>query len=56
MGIQYLGKTVIVTTGTFLRGLMHIGFNQIQGGRLGEAAAMTLSDSLKEIGAGTGAG
>ncbi len=50
MGIQYLGKTVIVTTGTFLRGLMHIGFNQIQGGRLGEAAAMTLSDSLRELG------
>ncbi len=50
LGVQYHGKTVIVTTGTFLRGLMHIGFNQIQGGRLGEAAAMTLSDSLKEIG------
>src|SRR5512147_2246272 len=45
--VQYLGKTVIVTTGTFLRGLMHIGFNQLEGGRSGEAAATGLSASLK---------
>ena len=48
--VQYLGATVIVTTGTFLRGLMHIGQNQQSGGRAGEAAAMGLSGSLKEIG------
>src|SRR5206468_4999492 len=48
--VQYLGKTVVVTTGTFLRGLMHIGPNQQSGGRAGEAAAMGLSGSLKEIG------
>jgi tRNA uridine 5-carboxymethylaminomethyl modification enzyme len=47
---QYHGKTVIVTTGTFLRGLMHIGSNQQSGGRAGESAAMSLSGSLKEIG------
>jgi tRNA uridine 5-carboxymethylaminomethyl modification enzyme len=47
---QYHGTTVIVTTGTFLRGLMHIGSNQQAGGRAGEAAAMGLSGSLKEIG------
>jgi tRNA uridine 5-carboxymethylaminomethyl modification enzyme len=50
LGVQYLGKTVIVTTGTFLRGLMHIGTTQQQGGRAGEAAAMGLSGSLKEVG------
>ena len=50
LGIQYYGSAVIVTTGTFLRGLMHIGSNQQQGGRLGDAAAMNLSDSLKELG------
>jgi tRNA uridine 5-carboxymethylaminomethyl modification enzyme len=50
LGVQYHSKTTIVTTGTFLRGLMHIGFNQQSGGRAGEAAAMNLSDSLKEIG------
>ena len=49
-GVQYLGKTVIITTGTFLRGLMHIGKSQSSGGRAGESAAMGLSESLKEIG------
>src|SRR5438445_5631931 len=47
---QYLTKTVVVTTGTFLKGLMHIGTNQQSGGRAGEAAAVGLSASLKEIG------
>src|SRR5216683_931598 len=50
LGVQYLGDTVVVTTGTFLRGLMHIGQTKQSGGRAGEAAAMNLSDSLKEIG------
>ena len=47
---QYHAKAVVMTTGTFLRGLMHIGANQQSGGRAGEAAAMGLSGSLKEIG------
>lgn len=48
--VQFLGKTIVITTGTFLRGLMHIGSNQQQGGRSGEAAAMGLSGSLQELG------
>lgn len=48
--VQYLGRTVIITTGTFLRGLMHIGSAQQSGGRAGEAAAMGLSGSLKDLG------
>lgn len=48
--VQYLAKIVVVTTGTFLRGLMHIGSNQQSGGRAGDAAAMNLSSSLKELG------
>ena len=48
--VQYHSKTVVVTTGTFLRGLMHIGANQQSGGRAGEAATMGLSGSLQEIG------
>ena len=48
--VQYLSKAVVITTGTFLRGLMHIGQNQQSGGRSGDAAAMNLSASLKDIG------
>ncbi|QYY36608.1 FAD-dependent oxidoreductase [Ruficoccus sp. ZRK36] len=50
MGIEFYGKSVIVTTGTFLRGLMHIGNNRNEGGRLGDFTAKGLSGSLKEAG------
>ena len=50
LGVQYFGATVIITTGTFLRGLMHIGSNQQSGGRAGDVAAMDLSASLQELG------
>jgi tRNA uridine 5-carboxymethylaminomethyl modification enzyme len=45
-----LGQTVIITTGTFLRGLLHVGFDQTSGGRAGESAASGLSGSLTELG------
>lgn len=48
--VQYHGQAVVVTTGTFLKGLMHIGQNQQSGGRAGEAAATGLSVSLKDVG------
>jgi tRNA uridine 5-carboxymethylaminomethyl modification enzyme len=50
LGVQYHGKAVIVTTGTFLKGLIHIGQNQQSGGRAGEAAALGVSASLMEVG------
>jgi tRNA uridine 5-carboxymethylaminomethyl modification enzyme len=50
MQVQFHAKTVVVTTGTFLRGLMHIGSNQQVGGRAGDVAAMDLSSSFQEIG------
>jgi tRNA uridine 5-carboxymethylaminomethyl modification enzyme len=50
LGARYLANTIVITTGTFLRGLMHIGSNQQSGGRSGESAALNLSKSLKEIG------
>ena len=50
LGVEYHGKTVVITTGTFLRGLMHIGLTQETGGRAGEGAAMSLSGSLIELG------
>jgi tRNA uridine 5-carboxymethylaminomethyl modification enzyme len=48
--VQYLGTSIVITTGTFLRGLMHIGNNKQSGGRAGDAAAMNLSGSLQELG------
>ncbi len=50
LDIEFRGQTVIVTTGTFLRGLMHIGQNKNEGGRLGDFSARTLSASLLEAG------
>jgi tRNA uridine 5-carboxymethylaminomethyl modification enzyme len=49
-GMMLSTATVIVTTGTFLRGLMHIGAEQFPGGRLGEPAVTDLSQSLERIG------
>jgi len=48
--VTYKAPVVILTTGTFLRGLMHIGTEQFPGGRLGEPTANELSESLKHIG------
>jgi tRNA uridine 5-carboxymethylaminomethyl modification enzyme len=50
LDVQYHGTTVIVTTGTFLKGLIHIGQNQQSGGRSGEPAAIGVSASLMEVG------
>ena len=49
-GRIYNAPTVILTTGTFLSGLMHVGTQQFAGGRLDEPAANELSDSLRQIG------
>ncbi len=49
-GIDYHGRTVILTTGTFLQGLIHIGDNRIKSGRAGEQASEGLSASLMELG------
>ncbi len=50
LDIDFLGQTVVVTTGTFLRGLMHIGQNKNEGGRLGDFSAKSLSASFLEVG------
>lgn len=50
LDIDFNGRCVVVTTGTFLRGLMHIGHNKNEGGRMGDFSSKTLSASLMEIG------
>src|SRR5471032_1229452 len=50
LDVDFMGQTVVVTTGTFLRGLMHIGQNKNEGGRLGDFTAKTLSASFLEAG------
>lgn len=50
LDLEFMGRTVVITTGTFLRGLMHIGQNKNEGGRLGDFSAKTLSGSLMEAG------
>ena len=43
-------QAVIITSGTFLKGLMHIGMNHLPGGRAGEASAEYLSDCMRDFG------
>lgn len=49
-GIEYQAKTVILSSGTFMRGLLHIGMTQFSGGRGGDKAAMGLSPCLESLG------
>ncbi|RJR39795.1 MAG: tRNA uridine-5-carboxymethylaminomethyl(34) synthesis enzyme MnmG [Deltaproteobacteria bacterium] len=50
LGLAYRAKAVLITTGTFLNGLIHIGPCRIQAGRAGEFAAVALAAHLKELG------
>jgi tRNA uridine 5-carboxymethylaminomethyl modification enzyme len=49
-GMVYGAKTVIVTTGTFLKGLIHVGHESHEAGRAGEFASVSLSDCLAKLG------
>ena len=49
-GTDLFAQAVVITTGTFLRALMHSGETKTVGGRFGEPSAETLSDSLRELG------
>ncbi|RBW43955.1 tRNA uridine-5-carboxymethylaminomethyl(34) synthesis enzyme MnmG [Psychromonas sp. B3M02] len=49
MGVRFSAKTVVLTVGTFLNGLIHIGMKNYSGGRAGDPASVTLSDRLKEM-------
>jgi len=48
-GIEFRARTVVLTTGTFLAGLIHVGLETHEGGRAGDAAAVTLAARLREL-------
>ena len=54
LGTAYRARAVVVTTGTFLRGLMHVGLRRQEGGRAGEPAATDLSNALRDLGLALG--
>jgi len=49
LGLSFTAHSVIITTGTFMRGLLHVGLKTQAGGRMGDSIS-TLSDHLKELG------
>lgn len=49
-GSELRAKAVIITTGTFMNGVMHFGLKQIAGGRIGDQSSVGLSDQLAEFG------
>jgi tRNA uridine 5-carboxymethylaminomethyl modification enzyme len=54
IGVDFFSKSVVLTNGTFLNGLMHIGRSQMEGGRIGENASYHISDQLFAFGFRTG--
>ena len=49
LGIRFRGRTVVLTAGTFLSGLVHVGLKTHQAGRAGEPASLTLASRLREM-------
>jgi tRNA uridine 5-carboxymethylaminomethyl modification enzyme len=54
LGLHFTAKAVVLTAGTFLNGLMHIGPIKLQGGRVAEPAAHGVTEQLKDLGFTTG--
>jgi len=49
MGLNFMAKAVVLTTGTFLGGKIHIGLENYSGGRAGDPASIALADRLREL-------
>ena len=50
MGVEFVSRAVVLTNGTFLNGLMHVGKLQFAGGRISEPASMGLTEQLRSLG------
>ncbi len=53
LGVDFRAKAVVLTAGTFLNGLIHVGRVHYPGGRMGDEASFSLSDQIKELGVST---
>lgn len=53
-GIVFTGRSVVLTTGTFMRGLIHVGLNNYSGGRAGEPPSFGISEQLRALGLDVG--
>ena len=49
LGVRFKGRSVVLTTGTFLSGLIHVGLDHYQAGRAGDPASVTLAAKLREM-------
>ena len=49
LGLEFRSRSVVLTTGTFLSGLIHVGLNSYQAGRAGDPASVTLAARLREM-------
>ena len=49
IGIRFRARAVVLTTGTFLGGLIHVGLDRHRGGRAGDPASLTLAERLREL-------
>jgi tRNA uridine 5-carboxymethylaminomethyl modification enzyme len=49
LGIRFTARSVVLTTGTFLSGLIHVGLNNYQAGRAGDPASVSLARSLRDL-------
>lgn len=54
MGVQIEGRKVILTSGTFLNGVLHLGKQQFSGGRMGERSSLGITENLMDLGFETG--
>lgn len=54
IGISFYSRCVVLTNGTFINGLIHVGRNQVEGGRISEPASHGISEQLKEHGFSVG--
>jgi len=50
LGVKFYSKAVVITSGTFQNGLIHVGRNQVEGGRISEPASKGVSDQLRDFG------